>query len=494
MPTKKQFPDEALGKTKIEFPPVSEGGSVVSSGFTLYMASAADELPAWGMVRMRDHKLREFWPTEVNLAGAIATICQRNAIFEMEMEGPEQLVRATKFMLGNAISGSGERGWIPFINAWSQDFYTQDNGAFMEFIRKENSPTSPIVGLAHLDAEACTRTGNPEYPVLYRDLDGKVHKMPWWSVCATAEFPSPIQRMNGVGHCAVTRVLRASQIMRDLAIFKHEKVSGRFERAIHFVGGVSKAEIQDARTREQTNADNEGLTRFIAPLIIASLDPEKPVTHVQVDLASLPDGFDLDQELKWYITELALALGEDYQTLAPLAGGNLGTSTQSEVLHRKSRMKGSAIFMRMIQDIFWMWSVIPSSVEFKFVESDMDLEVQKARLREVRARERAVRIQSGEITLSAARQLAIESDDLEEEHMALIEADEAEMQAQEEELRKREEELATNRANSSVNRSANNPDQRAVNNPRGREAAPHKPGRPSLFGRRRGIQGNPNAG
>jgi hypothetical protein len=242
---------------------------------------------------------------------------------------------------------------------------------------------------------------------------GKYHKMPWYNIITYTDMPSPIQSMNGVGVSAVTRVLRSAQILRDIAQYKHEKVSGQFYRAIHFVGGIAKSEIDDVQKRGLEQAQNKGMVRYIMPLIIASLDPEKPVSSETIELASLPDHFSIDEEMKWYISNLALGFGVDYQEFAPLPGGNLGAGSQSEILHQKSRGKGPAWFMDMIVNSFVWRGIIPRNVEFEFVEQDLAAEADEAKLRKSRAEERAVRITSGEIDYETARILAERAGDME---------------------------------------------------------------------------------
>lgn len=420
-----EFPKEAFRRTVTEFTPPDNVNSAqsVSSVFTFQVASFGEAIAPWGSnVRQRDIELRAFWKSEDMLAGAVWSVCARNAAFTWKIEGEEKTAEVVTNMLQNAITGQ-IYGWVPFITALSLDLYTQDNGAFIEIIRQKNKPDSPVVGIAHLDAGKCTRTGNPKTPVIYTDKKGIDRKMNWWSVIPLSEFPSAEQRMNGVGICAVSRVLRLASILKNIAVFKNEKVSGRFIKAIHFVGGVSKQEITDIMDRGQENADNAGQTRYMLPQIIASLDPEKPVSTASIDLASLPDNFDLDTELKWYITGLSLGFGVDYQDFAPLPGGGIGSSNQSETLHRKSRGKSPAVFMRTLENTFKFYGVMPQSVAFKFDDSDIALQLEDQKLSKTRAEERGIRIRGGEITPNVARQIALRQGDLTQEEFDAIPED-----------------------------------------------------------------------
>jgi len=385
-------------------------GDYFSQNFVLQMATAADEIAPWGSsMVLRDRQLRLFWPKESWLASTIYAMSSRNAAFRWKVDGPKSTVQAAQELLKNANFG---RGWAHFISQLSIDFYTQDNGCFIEMIREYDSPKSAVIGIAHLDSGRCQRTADPEYPVIFTDRKGVRHKLGWWQVIPIAEMPSAIQTLNGIGFCAVSRSLRASQIIRDISIYQNEKVSGRFNRAIHFVSGPTTSQIADALTKQGARADEAGLIRYTQPLLIASVDPTRPVTVATVALASLPDGFDMEQTLKWYVANLALAFGADFQDLAPLPGGNLGTASQSETLARKSSGKGPALFQSIISHAINAEGILPRNVLFSFEEDDFQEQLQLATIRKLRADARSVSIHSGEIDAKTARDLAVLAGDM----------------------------------------------------------------------------------
>ena len=404
-----QFPMQALQQSVQEFPKDENSGGMV---WTWNVATAADQITQWGRnVYGRDRQLRDFWPTEPYLAGALTNVVFRNSVFEWEIKGGSAKVnQAVADTLVSAIAGDSF-GWVPFIEKFSQDLYSQDNGAFIELIRDPGTdansrfkgPLAPVLGIGHLDSNRCHRTGNPDYPVVYMDRNGGKHKLRWYEVIPFADHPSAIETMNGVGYCAVTRVLRMAQIARSLAIFKDEKISGRHFKQIHFVSGVSRQEIKDEMKRGQEEANNSGLIRFIMPAIMASLDPEKPVSTASIDLASLPDGFSFDEDMKWYISSLALGFGVDYQEFAPLPGGNLGSSQQSVVLHRKSSGKGPAVFMRLIADAFRNYGVLPRGCQMRFNDKDEQEELERQTVRSKALEEYAIAIRNFVLTPEAAR-------------------------------------------------------------------------------------------
>jgi hypothetical protein len=407
-----QFPKKAIDGSKQVFPSVDGTSASGSALFTWDIASAADAITAWGRnVQRRDYELREFWPTETFLAGAFSSVCFNRASMDWEIRSPSEKVnQAVTDMLKSAIAGP-EIGWTPFELRGTQDLYGTDNGRFIELIRdpgldatsKFKEQKAPVIGIGHLDSNQCQRTGNPEYPIIYTDRNGKMHKLKWYEVIPFSEFPSPIEKMNGVGVCALSRCLKIAQIMRSIMIYKDEKISGRQFKAMHLVSGVSRSEIKDEMQRGQEEANNQGAIRFIMPSIVASLDPEKPVSVATIELASLPDGFDYDVEMKWYISGLALSFAVDYQEFAPLPGGNIGSSSQSQILHRKATAKGPSTYMRRMVEAFKAYGVLPRGVSLVYTDVDEQEELEKQAVRTSAMEEAAISVRSGILPPEAAR-------------------------------------------------------------------------------------------
>lgn len=373
--------------------------------FTFNMASSADTISPWGFNTFnRDRQLREFWPTEPNLAGAMANICLRNSALDWKIQHKSSRVEtAVTDMLKSALGPPGQIGWTGKETAVSEDYYGTDNGAFEEIIRdptvdansKFKDEKAPVIGIAHLDSGKCQRTGDPIHPVIYTDRHGGLHKLRWFEVIPFCEMPSPITTMNGVGICAVSRILRAAQIMKSIAILTDEMVSGRNFKKINIVGGVSRLDVEDARKRGQEQADNLGHLRYIEHLILCGLDPEKPVSVATIDLAGFPTDFNYDIYMKWYISTMALAFVTDYQELAPLPGGNIGSSSQSEILNLKSRAKGLSTYMRSKVESYKTYGVLPRDCEMVYDDKNQAEELERQEVRTKALEEAAISVRSG---------------------------------------------------------------------------------------------------
>ena len=400
------FPAEGLQRTKEEQPLPTQ--NTLSAGWlTLSIASAADGIVQWGSNQVqRDIELRKFWPTESYLAGTIYTVSERSGAYDWVVRHKSDKVEQIVTDMLEAAMAGDVFGWMPFMEKFTQDMLTQDNGAFIEIIRDPvgnfRNEKAPVVAINHLDSGRCVRTGNMKFPVIYTDRKGVRHKMPWYNIIPFSDFPSAIESMNGVGYCAVTRALRLAQIMRSIMLYKDEKVSGRHIKSLHIVGGVSKMELDDVMKREQDIADNEGRARYIGPALLASLDPEKPVSTATIDLATLPDGFNFDEEMKWYISGLALSFGVDYQDLAPLPSSGFGGGSQSEMLHKKSSITSRAAYMRKLVEGFKNYGVMPRDAGLVFTDKNEQEEREKQDVRTKALEEYALAVRNGLMTPETA--------------------------------------------------------------------------------------------
>lgn len=424
---------QALQDSVQTIPPAAVSGYGSGTFLTLSLAHEADEIPRWGTnVYLRDKMLREFWPATPEIAGPIATLAARNAVMTINFDGPTRTVDAAQQLATEANHGAGLANLITML---SLDVYTQDNGGFLETARESyasgetalarvnsGKPLPPVTALNHIDAACCQRTGNPINPVIYLDpISGERHLLPWHMVIPISEMPSPVKVARGLQYSALTRVLSAAQLMRDFNIFAREKVGGRNPSEIQIVGGPSTQAINDAISRARERADNQGLLRYMEPIIVASLDPTKPVTTATIGWASLPDGFNPDEALKNYITKLAMGLLEDYQTFAPLPGGGLGTSTQSDNLSRKGRGKGPAVWQKLLTHVFNFCGIFPRTIYVSYRENDPIADKEEADATAAKLKNVNDAVSSGILTVPVARQYCADNDILiNEEYLAML--------------------------------------------------------------------------
>ena len=379
-------------------------------------AATGERTPQWPS-RERDIYLDEFWRSESILAGAVYSMVAKIAALDYKITGPRAAVQKSIKMLQRAHFGAG---WLNFIQRVALDLFTQDNGAFIELCRAEGAgPMQRVLEIAHIDSQQCSRTGDPDNPVDYTNpFTSDVHRLNWADVVPMSDMPSSRERHAGAGFCAISRVLQTAQLMRDIARYKRQKLSGKRIPAILFVQGVRRGVVEDALTvSKQKEIVQAGRTLYTGPAIISTSDPGMPVDAKLIELAGLPDGYDEDTLMKWYIGTIAMGFGTDYSEFAPLPGGNLGTASQVESMSARSRGKGPGVVLQQVEHAM-NYSVLPSDQEFQFSSTDAAAERERIMLRHERARERALRVGSQELTPIQALQLAVQEGDAPEQFLA----------------------------------------------------------------------------
>lgn len=383
-----------------------------------FMSQKGDEIAPWGQnIKLRDNQLRLLLPKENVWLSAVSIVASRNAAFSWQISGPNRTVKRAHEILEEVEFGDG---WEALIIKTSFDLYTQDNGAFWGLARVDNeSPGSPVMGIYNLDSGRCFRTGNKLAPVIYQDIYNKYYLLKWWQVCCFSEIPTPIEGLDGIQYCAFSRLLEALRVRRNILIYDNERTAGRNNQQIHLVQGVTTQQLKDAIAEVRAADDATGLLRYANPVIAGVLDPRATVGHDTIDMRSMPADYDSEEYFKEYMTQVAMALLSDYQEFSPLPGGNLGTSSQSKILHMKNYGKGPGLFRKLITHAL-NFKVLPRNVEFGFIDQDFEAERSEAEVKFIRARSRAARIASKEILPQVARQLANDDGDLRQEYLAMM--------------------------------------------------------------------------
>lgn len=347
-------------------------------GITLYFSHYASIIPPWGNdVVSRDEKLRDFWPTESFLSGAICSQVGRYSSFPYTLDGPERMTHIYESVFENCENG---QGFTAMMTKVCFDMFTQDNAGFIELIRTSDSPAAPVISMRHKDAARCYRTGNWDVPVIYTDLQGRAHLLKWYQIIPIAEMPAPQEHLRGIQYSVVTRILSAAQVMQAIQQFMHEQVGGLRHHKLHLVGGFNQEIIDTTMKEKIANAESQGRQVYVDPMLLAALSPEGRVTHEEIELSSLPPDFDVDKFMKWYIANISLSWEDEYSSFAPLPGGNLGTAQQSETMADKARSRGPARFMRILEHIFNFYGVLPKNVKMKYGEQDPIADKEKTML------------------------------------------------------------------------------------------------------------------
>lgn len=378
-----------------------------------YQGPLPPELPTY-WTPQRDFVLRgtilaeDFWGEAVAIAATKAAAMS----FDIDSDVPLRRKRAQELML----QWDGQGGWVQSQEKGIQDFLCTDNGEFHQIVRASGAAGSKILGLLHLDSLRCLRTGDPDRPVVYRDILNRYHELRDYEVISLVDQPDPGTAWFGIGHCAAARSYH--QIYKQAAVeqYLREKLTGGGATELEFVGGITEKQVTDAKNSAENQQSQRGAVYYQGKIVIPVMD-DKGVTGYRVPLKSVPDGFARKEELDIALLSYANSIGLVLTDLQPLSGQGLGTGAQSIVLEEKAQGRGLAARRKQMTHHLNEW-VHPDQTTFYFHETDLREEQQEAALSLTRAQTRQVQIQSGEINSDQARQLAVDKDDLPRDFLA----------------------------------------------------------------------------
>src|SRR5262245_48740377 len=173
-----------------------------------YLPLPSDLPPWWSYPQ--DAVLRSTIQHEGMWASAVSIMATKAAALAWDVEStPLRAKRARELLLHADGGAGGGGGWVPFLGKHITAYTCTNNGAFIEIERQTRAYGSSVRAIHHLPSGRCQRTGDAAYPVLYRDLAGREHELPWHAVLTFADQPDEEERYFGVGHCAAERAYRA---------------------------------------------------------------------------------------------------------------------------------------------------------------------------------------------------------------------------------------------------------------------------------------------
>lgn len=184
------------------------GGIGGIGGLLTYMFRAGELVNPWWSSQ-RDIDLRRFVKSSDHLSGAVALLTSKVVNVPVHVEPRDfslkthvkQADEFTRVLMEESEFG---QGWQTLGSKILEDWFTTDNGLFMEVIgdgKKDGPIVGPALGLAALDSTKIVRKKNPEYPIAYIDEDGAQYKLHYTRVAYASDQPSNIVEMRGVGFC-----------------------------------------------------------------------------------------------------------------------------------------------------------------------------------------------------------------------------------------------------------------------------------------------------
>lgn len=395
----------------------------------MILANTGSLAPAWWSTQ-RDQYLSRNWQQCPLFAGALFNVGAKLSTIPPIIEPRDPTMKsqrdqAERFSIRLFEGSEFGQGWLEFAMRFYQDRWTQDNGAAAEVLGygPKSGPIQGMpVGLANLDSQRCTRTGNPQWPIVYTQAgSGKRFKLHYTRVIFGSQMTSTRDEMNGVGLCWFSRVMSIAQGIVDDLVYKQEKLGRRPKRAIMVGKKMSVSMVKSAFEMADEAADNAGLQRVSMIPIVAN-ETAADVGIDLVDLASLPDGFNWETDVNLAMYIIALTGGFPVRWMWPATAVG-ATKADSLLQHMATAMSGTAHELGTLALLLGgsergmyhqRGKFLPPSLRIRFDVPDDWIDQVQAEIQNTRAQRYERNLGAGATTVRVTREMMVKTGEVTE--------------------------------------------------------------------------------
>ena len=312
--------------------------------------------------------------------------------------GSKSLVQRTLDLLHASEGGEGFR---KLIKMTALNFYCSNFGGAVYLDRTDpvtasylpnadkwywNTP--PVQAMYATDSTLFRPNGDYVYPYTY---DGE----PWsrYDFFKVVSMPSTMLKTWGVGRCPLWRCIQIARMTSATYEHIYNTLSPDTAKGIITIKGMTGDEFLAAMSgSEATNEEDEVFkSGFVngddLGDIVVLADREDEIVVKFVTLSRLPDGFFIDQWVRWTLTSFATNLGFPLEEFIGMPANRLLGQSGSEVEAGQQRgaTKGGREFINQFQE-YLQALVIPDSVGFEFADRDEAAELNDVAIKERRAK------------------------------------------------------------------------------------------------------------
>jgi hypothetical protein len=374
--------DRARRDTVKKLPVVKDGHIFNAGGITFDRSSRGAILPAYG-TRERERELLNLYRHDYNnlFRSAVAVLAKQVQSTPWELKGDPS---ATDYFQQVLLQADFGQGFEAFVSKLIVDWSRYDSGAYIELVGP-GEPLEPISGpistISVLDSARCWPTGDPEYPVIYYDILGAMHVMHFSRVVRFYDMPDSTENTYGYayGECALSRAIGA--VSREILInrYTEQVLDDNPPPGLLLFKNISDKELRNAVAKLEQERSTDFGSRWGDTVRLYGLDTDKMPEVQSIAYSQTPDGFDYEAMKNLDAKEIAAAVGVDIQDFWELTQSNMGTATQSEILHEKSKGKALGRVLKSLERVLNL--ALPESLQFEFKYRDGQedqMEAQKA--------------------------------------------------------------------------------------------------------------------
>lgn len=352
-----------------------------------------DSIPAYG-TEFRDMHLSVAWFGEPMLAGVFSTWVEKAQTVNWKVTGGKNLANYYAKLLHDA---DDDAGWTYHEGVSALDYLTTDKGCMEELGRETMTPelinqlqdvykrvrlnpkgevdlaalnalinqttTGRVAGIQHLDSTRMVRIGLPGMRWRYYPEQRGPVAIPNLNLIQIMAMPSSRDRWIGYGHCALTRLLDAKQLMLGYLNYHRQEIGNLPPELIAIINGLPETTVRDSLNRYKQEKKANNLDEYGKIWWLGSDDPTSPVVVSTVSLTSPNKSFSYQVMIEWWAKLLALNTGEDVGEYWLLQSGE--SKTVQSIQAMKSEGKGVAKYLQE-KERRYNTDILPYGARFEY--------------------------------------------------------------------------------------------------------------------------------
>lgn len=388
--------------------------------------------PYWS--RARDLALSQFALKVDHISSALSMFISKTATIPLRVIPRDMSIKAHIKQADDLTANLSEmsnwgKGWVAsFAPQMIWSYTSQDNGMTAEIIGdgKADKERQGFYGLRFLDPSLVQRTSNPEYPIVFWDIGlggtGARYKMHHTRVMTATSLPQTYTQLNGLGFCAMSRLINTAQHLLDISTMEQEELGSRPKRRL-IIGkkGITVNEIVNAFMQADTIMDNQNLSRYSKSVVIGKTSSPTANNEVEIevqDLALALKGEDKERSITLGMFLIALALNIPPRWLWP-ATSTGATKADAMFQHLAGMGGGVGMLLQVFTNMLGgtplataLGKPVPSHLEVVFDNQDDEQDRSQAEIRKTRTETRAINLTNDSVNVRVAREQMLESGDI----------------------------------------------------------------------------------
>lgn len=357
-----------------------------------------DTVPLYAS-EFRDAYLSMSWVNEPMTAGVFSTWLEKAQTVNWKVTGGKIQANYYANLFHNADGGAG---WTYHEGVSALDYLTTDKGSMEELGRDSLTPavisslqeffkdykgrnlepasfhrldsliaratSGRVTDIQHLDAARMIKTGLPGMRWRYFPDYKDPVSIPNDNLIQMNSMPSGRDRYTGFGHCAMSRLIDAKQLMVGYLNYFRQEIGDLPPELVAIINGMSLTAFSDALQKYKKDKEAKNLDEYGKIFWLGSDDPSTPVDIQFRNVTTPSKSFNYQNMIEWWAKLLALNTGESVGEywLIQHAGA---TKAVESVQAFKSKSKGVAKYLQEKERRYNL-DIMPYGARFEYDNKD----------------------------------------------------------------------------------------------------------------------------